>query len=130
MTIRSNPPGALVFVDEQPIGITPVSTRFTYYGTREIRVIKDGYETVTQNHTFRTPWYEYPPLDFFTENLWPFEVRDERMVDFELPLSQVVPTQAVLERGEQLRASAQQGVVTAIPPGAAAPAPTAPLPQR
>ncbi|MEI6037860.1 MAG: PEGA domain-containing protein, partial [Planctomycetota bacterium] len=32
MTIRSNPPGALVYVDDYQIGATPVSTDFIYYG--------------------------------------------------------------------------------------------------
>ena len=47
MTIRSNPPGALVYVDDYQIGSTPVSHDFVYYGTRKIRVVKDGYETLT-----------------------------------------------------------------------------------
>ena len=34
MTIRSNPPGALVYVDDYQVGTTPVSTDFGYYGTR------------------------------------------------------------------------------------------------
>ena len=48
MTIRSSPPGAMVYVDNQEIGTTPVSTGFTYYGTREFRLVKDGYETLTE----------------------------------------------------------------------------------
>ena len=47
MTIRSNPPGALVYVDDYQVGTTPVSTDFVYYGTRKIRLIKDGYDTLT-----------------------------------------------------------------------------------
>lgn len=42
MTVRSNPPGALVYVDDYQIGTTPVSTDFIYYGTRKIRLVKDG----------------------------------------------------------------------------------------
>ena len=78
MTIRSNPPGALAFVDDQEIGLTPVSTDFTYYGPRKFQLFKDGFETVTAKQRIPTPWYELPPLDFFAENVWPFEVRDER----------------------------------------------------
>jgi hypothetical protein len=64
MMIRSNPPGALVYVDDYPIGNTPVSTNFIYYGKRKIRLVKDGYETLTVIQDIRTPWYEYVPLDF------------------------------------------------------------------
>lgn len=112
MTIRSNPPGAVVYVDEQRIGVTPVSTNFTYYGTRDVQLVKDGYETVTEAHKFKTPWYQYPVVDFFAENLWPFEVRDERILDFNLPPQQTVPPTQVIQRAEQLRSEAQQGLMT------------------
>ncbi|NCY03200.1 MAG: PEGA domain-containing protein [Planctomycetia bacterium] len=62
MTIRSNPPGALVYVDDYQIGTTPVSTDFIYYGTRKIRLVKDGYETLTVRQPFPIPWYEVFPL--------------------------------------------------------------------
>ena len=109
MTIRSNPPGALAFVDDQEIGLTPVSTDFTYYGARKIQLFKDGFETVTAKQRFPTPWYELPLLDFFAENVWPFEVRDERAVDFDLIPQQIVPNEKLLERAESLRHSTQQG---------------------
>ena len=47
LTIRSNPPGALVYVDDYQIGTTPVSTDFVYYGTRKVRLVKSGHETLT-----------------------------------------------------------------------------------
>ncbi len=34
MMVRTNPPGALLYVDDTPIGITPVAADFTYYGMR------------------------------------------------------------------------------------------------
>ena len=60
MTIRSDPPGALVYVDGYEIGITPVITPFTYYGQRKIRLVKDGYETLTVIQPVPPPWYEFP----------------------------------------------------------------------
>ena len=56
--VRSNPPGAMVYVDNQPIGTTPCATDFIYYGTREIRLVKAGYETLTVNQPLPAPWYE------------------------------------------------------------------------
>ncbi len=118
MTIRSNPPGALVKVDDTEIGYTPVSTPFTYYGTRQIRLEKDGFETITVKQTFRPKWYEIPPLDFFAENLWPYELRDERALDFQLYQQQIVPDGVLTERAEQLRSSARQGYVVPMPSSA------------
>ena len=64
MTVRSNPPGALVYVDDYQVGTTPVSTDFIYYGTRKVRLVKDGYETLTVRQPFPLPWYQVFPLDF------------------------------------------------------------------
>ena len=112
LTIRSNPPGALVYVDDQEIGFTPVSTNFTYYGTRKIQLIKDGFETVTVKQRFWTPWYEIPPLDFFSENLWPGQLRDERVVDLQMQPQRIVPFEELRNNAQNLRASARQGYLT------------------
>jgi hypothetical protein len=122
MTIRSNPPGALVYVDDYHVGTTPVSTNFTYYGTRKIRLVKDGYETLTVMQPIATPWYEIPPLDFFTENLLPGELRDRRTLSYQLRPQTVVRTEQLLGRAEQLRARGQMPVALA-PPAFSSPIP-------
>jgi hypothetical protein len=128
MTIRSNPPGALVFVDDTEIGRTPVSTNFTYYGARKIQLIKDGYETLTVKQTFSPPWYEIPPLDFVSENLWPFECRNEHLVNFQLQPQQIVPNDRLLERAEELRTRALYGYAVPLPNATTTPQPVTPLP--
>jgi hypothetical protein len=105
MTVRSNPPGALVYIDDQEIGKTPVSTPFTYYGTRKIRLVRDGYETLTVMQKVSPPWYEIPPLDFITENLYPGELRDERLIEFDLQPQRIVPRSELLDRANELRAA-------------------------
>ncbi|MBN2577443.1 MAG: PEGA domain-containing protein [Pirellulales bacterium] len=121
MTIRSNPPGALVYVDdyENPIGMTPCSSNFTYYGTRKIRLVKDGYETLTVMQPIPEPWYEFPPLEFVAENLVPGEIRDQRVLEYQLTPQMVVPTDQLRARAEQLRGSVH--AAANVPPGALAP---------
>jgi hypothetical protein len=116
MTIRSNPPGALVYVDDYQIGTTPVSHDFVYYGTRKIRLVKDGYETLTVRQPFPIPWYEIFPLDFVTENLIPWEVRDERVVDLAMTPASSTPPEMVVARAEQARLAA--GSLPAAPAAA------------
>jgi len=133
MTIRSNPPGALVYVDDYQIGTTPVSTDFVYYGTRKIRLVKDGFETLTVRQPFPIPWYEVFPLDFVTENLWPWEIRDERVVDLAMVPAGSVPAESVVSRAELARRSAGSGPPVAVqpvtvPPPAAIPPPNTPTP--
>lgn len=111
LTVRTAPAGATLYVDDQPIGETPVSTPFTYYGTRKIQIVKDNYETLTVKQVFNPPWYQYPVIDFVAENLWPWEIRDERVVDFQMLPQQIVPVERLLENGQQLRDSATQGTI-------------------
>jgi hypothetical protein len=127
MTVRTNPPGALVYVDDQEIGITPVSTDFTYYGTRKIQLVKDGFETMTVKQTFDPPWYEYPVLEFFSENLWPSELRDEHLLNFQMQPQQILPTERLLDRAQDLRAGAFQGSAYSLPNATPTPQPVAPL---
>jgi hypothetical protein len=103
LTIRSNPPGAVVFIDNYEIGTTPVATDYIYYGTRKIRLVKDGYETQTVNQWITPPWYEFFPLDFVAENILPYELRDERTLTFTMVPMVVVPTEQLLGRAENLR---------------------------
>lgn len=125
MTIRSNPPGALVYVDDYQIGTTPVSTDFVYYGTRKIRLVKDGFETLTVRQPIPVPWYEVFPLDFVSENLWPWEIRDERVVDLAMAPAESQPAELVVARAQTARLAAGS-----LPPVPAAPLPAvvAPLP--
>ncbi len=125
LTVRSNPQGALVYVDNQQIGTTPCSVDFTYYGTREIRLVKPGFETLTVNQPIPTPWYEIPPLDFVSENLIPTKIRDNRTVMFNLSPQLVVPAQQLLDRANELRQDSRQGAVLPVsgtfPPGTGPP---------
>lgn len=136
LTVRTNPPGALVYVDNQQIGTTPCSVDFIHYGTREIRLIKPGFETLTVNQPIPTPWYQYPGLDFISENLVAMKIRDNRTVTYNLSPQVIVPTQELVDRASQLRQDAQQfpvtqaavtspvGVAPGMPPFAPAPTPT------
>jgi hypothetical protein len=122
MTIRTNPPGARVYVDDYELGTTPVSANFTYYGTRKIRLVKPGYETLTVMEPIGPPWYQIPPLDFVSENLWPGELHDRRALSYQLVPQRVVPPEELLNRAEELRSRAQlSGMVRSSPPAARGP---------
>jgi hypothetical protein len=128
LTIRSNPPGALVYVDDHPIGTTPVSTDFVYYGTRKVRLVQSGYETLNVLQPIPAPWYQYPGLDFVTENLVPGEIRDDRVVEYQLQPQVVVPGEQLLERGENLRRGA--AAAPPVPVGPAGPSYGPPIEPR
>lgn len=126
LNVNSNPQGALVYVDNQQIGTTPCSVDFTYYGTREIRLIKPGFETLTVNQPIPAPWYQYTPVDFVSENLVTMKIRDNRTVNYNLAPQLVVPAEELINRANQLRQDTLQygaPTVGSVPPVNAGPTP-------
>jgi hypothetical protein len=110
--IRSNPPGALVYVDDHEVGTTPVAIAPIYYGSRKIRLVKDGCETKTVIEPMPPPWYEVPPLDFFSENVVPGTLHDTRTLDFQLQPQGVVQKEELMARSESLRRGNPAGAGT------------------
>ncbi len=109
LTMRSEPPGARVYVGDEEIGTTPVSHDFTYYGTRKIRMVKDGYETLIVNQPIPAPWYQIPPLDFVSENVVPGEIRDERVVSYQLTPLKLQGRDQLLQKADALRQASLGG---------------------
>ena len=65
-------------------------------------------------------------LDFVTENVWPGEIRDERVVDLAMTPMAATPPEEVVARAEQARANA--GSLPAPPPAPVAPQVVVPQP--
>ena len=113
LIVRSQPEGAFVKIDGQQIGHTPVSVPFTYYGTRDIQLEKDGFKTVKVQQRVRAPWYAKFPISFFSENFSPQEIRDERLLEFQMEPKTEVQENLLLDRANGLRGDVQRGTVTA-----------------
>lgn len=123
--IESDPPGAAVINEEgKQIGFTPVDDPFVYYGAKRYWLVREGFEPLQVLQPNPAPWYQWPGVDFFTENLWPFTIRDVRRPQpFALqPLQMPNPNQ-VKDRAEQLR---ERGRALEVPPPEQAPAPGPP----
>ncbi len=126
MTIRSNPPGAAVYVDDYQIGTTPVAVNYTYYGTRKVRLVKDGFETLTVYQPMPAPWYDWFGIDFFSENVWPGKIRDERSYNYQMSPMVMVSNDQLLNRAEQLRAGGRAIPAAAMEPVISGPPITTP----
>lgn len=102
--INTDVPGAVVY-DEKglPIGATPVDREFTYYGNYRFTLVKDGYQTQVVETRVRAPWFAIPPLDFVSENLLPWTIRDVRRLDYVLQPAQLVSPDSVLREADELR---------------------------
>ncbi len=104
ITVRSVPEGALVMVDGKEVGYTPASVDFTYYGTREITLVKDGYETLTTLQTIKKPFYQYPGVEFVSDNFLPVTVTNRHDVTYNLRPAVPAPTGDLIDRADGLRA--------------------------
>jgi hypothetical protein len=105
--IESDPPGALVLVNGQPLGTTPVDGHFVYYGNYDFTLIKDGYQTKRFTTRIAPPWYQIPPLDFVSENLYPGKLEDVHRLRFTLEPPVHVRTDELLRQAEALRGRGQ-----------------------
>ena len=106
-TLRTEPAGALAIVNGEEIGPTPVSRSFWYYGDREITFLLDGYETKTVIQPIIAPWWDNLFTEFFTENLVPFNLRDEREFKYTLTPASTPRANDLRDRAEELRSQGQ-----------------------
>jgi hypothetical protein len=105
--VQSDPPGALIFHNGIYLGPTPADGYVTYYGKQKFTLMKAGYETLDVVQTYDPPWYEWPGIDFLSENVWPFKVRDVRCFTYTLQPLQTARPDEVRQRGEALRSEGQ-----------------------
>ncbi len=104
MHVQSDPPGALVFMNGQEIGRTPLARDFTWYGTYDVQVRKEGYQTLSTKTRLVAPIWQWPPLDLLAE-LWPGRLKDQRYLSYTLEPASTQPADpgAIVARAESLR---------------------------
>ncbi|MHC4130375.1 MAG: PEGA domain-containing protein [Planctomycetota bacterium] len=89
LTINTEPQQALVVLNDEEIGISPVTVSFNWYGDYQIRITKPGYETLKTHRELEAPMRDKFPFDFFAQVLSPKKIVDEYEWIFELkPLQQ------------------------------------------
>lgn len=108
-TVISDPPGALVEVDGQRIGVTPVSMDFVYYGTRNITLSKPGFQTLSVEQPQKKPLYQRFPFEFFSDNFALTHITDRHVFNYRMsPSNPDSENPATLtERGRNFRSQAQ-----------------------
>ena len=75
-TVTSEPPGAVLRIDDRVVGRTPYEENFDAYGKRRITLYKEGYHTLSMLVDIDAPWYGVFPLDLFSEVLLPVGWKD------------------------------------------------------
>lgn len=116
LTVTSSPSGALVYLNGQEVGRTPLTRDFTWYGTYDVQVRKEGYETLDTQTRIIAPIWQWPPFDLFAE-LVPFGLKDHQYRTYELKPAATEPADPaqMLARAEQLRGELRSSKYTRVP---------------
>jgi hypothetical protein len=109
--VHSEPPGADVYIDGEKVGQTRSANDpdglfyvdFAYYGTREYTIRKPGFQTQSGTVQLKTPWYEYPPLDFFAEVLAPWKIVDRHLIGVKMPPTKPGDPDELFSRANQYK---------------------------
>ena len=103
ITVTTDPPGAIVWLNGEEVGATPVTTSFTWYGTYDVVIRKDGYETLKTAQDTPAPFYQWPGIDLVSECLLPFTITDHHQWEYELTPHAAVESQELIDRAKSLQ---------------------------
>ncbi len=103
LTINTEPQGAIITLNDQQIGTSPVTVSFNWYGNYQVRVQKDGYETLDTSRQLKAPLHDWPPLDFFAEIVYPGVIVDSYEWSFDLAPKQYPTRTELIENAQALR---------------------------
>jgi hypothetical protein len=101
ISITSEPNGALVHLNDQEVGRTPLTVPFRFYGTYDVRLEKDGYEPLWTEADAAAPWWETPGPDLVAEMI-PGAASEIRW-HFDLEPKGELDEAALLERAGEMR---------------------------
>ena len=101
LTINTEPQGAVVALNDEEIGVSPVTVNFKWYGDYCVRISKEGYETLDTHRELKGPWYDHFPFDFFAQIVNPNRIADSYEWMFELsPRRQISPDELIQDARE------------------------------
>jgi hypothetical protein len=114
MVINSDPPGALIYMNGQEIGRTPIERDFTWYGNYDVQVRKEGYQTLKTNTKVIAPWWQWVPFDLPAELL---PLTDRHHLHYALTPASTQPADAevMLSRSREMEAKLQSSPHTRVP---------------
>ena len=110
LSIDSDPSGAVVTLNDQEVGRTPVTTSFKWYGYYDVNVRKDGFQTIKAKSPVIAPWWQWVPFDLFAE-LLPIRLTDQHFLHYTVqPITaRLDDPNRLLRQGERLRTELETG---------------------
>ena len=103
LKVNTSPQGAMVTLNDEQVGASPVTVTFQWYGDYAVRLTKQGYQTLITHRALKAPWYDAFPFDFFAQVLWPGRIVDSAEWTFELQPQQPVLREDLIQRSRALQ---------------------------
>ena len=103
LVITTEPPNAKVFLNDEEVGRSKVTTDFLWYGDYDVVIRKEGHKTLKTHWRVHAPWYQQVPFDFFAEVLWPGQLHDVHIRHFDLEPAETPTSEELIERAAALR---------------------------
>ena len=103
LTINTRPQGAIVALNDEEIGESPVTVNFNWYGDYCIKISKEGYETVNTHRELKGPWYDHFPFDFFAQIVNPNRIIDSYEWTFELSPGKQISRDELIQNANELK---------------------------
>ena len=116
LSVTSEPSGALVYLNGQEVGRTPLKRDFTWYGTYDVQLRREGYQTLDTKSKVIAPAWLWFPFDLVAE-LWPGRIKDQHHLHYTLSPIDPGPVDAptLVSRGLNYRGDLESSAHTREP---------------
>ena len=115
LTVNTEPQGALVILNDEQIGLSPVTVEFNWYGDYKVELSKQGYETLKTHKKLKAPAHDGFPLDFIVEVLWPGRIVDEYEWTFAIEPYQAPEREALIDSALKMKKAALTELSEEVP---------------
>lgn len=102
LTINTEPQGALVILNDEEIGTSPVTVSFEWYGDYWVKIRKEGYESLNTHRPLKGPWYDNFPFDLFLQIFSPDRIVDSYEWTFPLEPKKEISREELIQAAEKL----------------------------
>jgi hypothetical protein len=101
ITITTEPSGALVLLNDEEVGTSPVTVGFEWYGDYNVQISKSGYQTLKTHQNLKRPVADRFPVDLFADMFsskiyqynWNFKLEPLQPIDKEKLIKSAVDLQ-------------------------------------
>ena len=106
LTVKTEPSDALIILNDEEIGTSPVTINFEWYGDYNVKISKKGYQTLQTHRSIKRPTCDRFPFDLFADALWPKRIVDKYEWTFQLDPYQTPDREELINSAVSLKEDA------------------------